>query len=104
MKSKVLVLDTLLYQLERNGETLKEKFTNRCSRRKLAQATTFFASSTVFPISPSKMYFCIGAASLDRKVFSLASSRMLKSSCEEIGSLGGLAWRRSWRKRNIYQP
>ena len=78
--------------------TEKKKGTNFCSTKKLVQATKFLVSRPIFPASPSKMYFCIDTAAPQRKVLSLASSRILNNSCEDIGNLEGLAWTRSCKE------
>lgn len=66
--------------------------TSFCSKRKLVQATKFFISRATFPASLSNTYFCIDSAvPAHKNVLSLASSSMLNSSSDDIGSLEGLA-------------
>jgi hypothetical protein len=98
-KKKQLIMireqhDNYYKQLEKNKKKEKEKKknTNFCSTKKLVQATKFFVSRPLFPASPSKTYFCINPAAPHRNVFSLASSRIPNSSCDDIWNLGGRAW------------
>jgi len=58
----------------------------------------FFVSSPIFPAPPSKIYFCINTAVPHKNVFSLASSRVLKSCPEDKGNLEGLPWTRSYHE------
>lgn len=72
--------------------------TSFCSIRKLVQATKFFISRATFPASLSNTYFCIDSAvPAHKNVLSLASSSMLNSSSDDIGSLEGLAWITSYK-------
>lgn len=74
----------------RRGKIMSTRF---CSRRKLVVATRFFKSRPFLAVSPSKINFCTDSAvPAHKNVLSLASSRMLKNSSEDIGSLEGLAW------------
>jgi len=78
-------------------------YTSICSSKKLAHATRFFTSKAFFPASPSKTNFCTDKAVPEhKKVFSLASSSALNSSCDVIGNLEGLAWTTSYRKLNKF--
>ena len=74
-------------------------YTSICSSKKLVHATRFFISRAFFPASPSKTNFCTDKAVPEhKKVFSLASSSALNSSCDVIGNLEGLAWTTFCRK------
>lgn len=72
--------------------------TSLCSSMKLTQEIRFFISKAIFDTTPSKTNFCTEiAAPVDKKVFSLALSRMLKSSSEDTWELEGFSWIKSYK-------
>lgn len=69
---------------------LGKTVTNFCSSKKHVQATRFLGSRPIFPASPSKTCLCIDTAVPHKNVFSLESSRISNSFCEDMGKLEGL--------------
>lgn len=65
---------------------------------KLTQAIKFFISNAIFDTSPSNTNFCTDiAVPVDKKVFSLALSRMPNSSSEDNRELEGSSWIKSYK-------